>query len=290
MKYERRRVLGQLGLISGLALLPGRGLWAATPLLAPELRQIVARGELRVAMPSFDSPPFFYQEQGSLKGLDVDIAEGLARVLQVPVRFVRQAASFNGVVEQVARREVDLAACKMSRTLARARQVRFSEPYFISRHALLLNRVVFARQARGRELAQVVRQFDGSLGVIRDSAFADLAAQNFPRARLVHYDSWEAVLAALERGEVALGGELVTPLALVVAAYRDELEMRRLFQSDPSLSLDLRLVALTDTEDAQALVLPPDAEQFLALVNLYLLQQRLRFSIEQVLHYGELGS
>lgn len=277
MKNERRRVLGQLGLISGLALLPGRGLWAATPLLAPELRQIVARGELRVAMPSFDSPPFFYQEQGSLKGLDVDIATGLARVLQVPVRFVRQASSFNGVVEQVARREVDLAACKMSRTLARARQVRFSEPYFISRHALLLNRVVFARQARGRELAQVVRQFDGSLGVIRDSAFADLAAQNFPRARLVHYDSWEAVLAALERGEV-------------VAAYRDELEMRRLFQSDPSLSLDLRLVALTDTEDAQALVLPPDAEQFLALVNLYLLQQRLRFSIEQVLHYGELGS
>ncbi len=277
MKNERRRVLGQLGLISGLALLPGRGLWAATPLLAPELRQIVARGELRVAMPSFDSPPFFYQEQGSLKGLDVDIAAGLARVLQVPVRFVRQAASFNGVVEQVARREVDLAACKMSRTLARARQVRFSEPYFISRHALLLNRVVFARQARGRELAQVVRQFDGSLGVIRDSAFADLAAQNFPRARLVHYDSWEAVLTALERGEV-------------VAAYRDELEMRRLFQRDPSLSLNLRLVALTDTEDAQALVLPPDAEQFLALVNLYLLQQRLRFSIEQVLHYGELGS
>lgn len=277
MKNERRRVLGQLGLISGLALLPGRGLWAATPLLAPELRQIVARGELRVAMPSFDSPPFFYQDQGSLKGLDVDIAAGLARVLQVPVRFVRQAASFNGVVEQVARREVDLAACKMSRTLARARQVRFSEPYFISRHALLLNRVVFARQARGRELAQVVRQFDGSLGVIRDSAFADLAAQNFPRARLVHYDSWEAVLAALERGEV-------------VAAYRDELEMRRLFQRDPSLSLNLRLVALTDTEDAQALVLPPDAEQFLALVNLYLQQQRLRFSIEQVLHYGELGS
>lgn len=277
MKNERRRVLGQLGLISGLALLPGRSLWAATPLLAPELRQIVARGELRVAMPSFDSPPFFYQEQGRLKGLDVDIAAGLARVLQVPVRFVRQAASFNGVVEQVARREVDLAACKMSRTLARARQVRFSEPYFISRHALLLNRVVFARQARGRELAQVVRQFDGSLGVIRDSAFADLAAQNFPRARLVHYDSWEAVLTALEQGEV-------------VAAYRDELEMRRLFQRDPSLSLNLRLVALTDTEDAQALVLPPDAEQFLALVNLYLLQQRLRFSIEQVLHYGELGS
>lgn len=277
MKNERRRVLGQLGLISGLALLPGRSLWAATPLLAPELRQIVARGELRVAMPSFDSPPFFYQEQGRLKGLDVDIAAGLARVLQVPVRFVRQAASFNGVVEQVARREVDLAACKMSRTLARARQVRFSDPYFISRHALLLNRVVFARQARGRELAQVVRQFDGSLGVIRDSAFADLAAQNFPRARLVHYDSWEAVLTALEQGEV-------------VAAYRDELEMRRLFQRDPSLSLNLRLVALTDTEDAQALVLPPDAEQFLALVNLYLLQQRLRFSIEQVLHYGELGS
>ena len=229
--------------------------------LPSDIQRVVSRGELRVAMPVFDSPPFFYEGPDGLAGIDAEIARGVAQALGVRLKVVRQAGSFNEVIDSVVRGEVDMAVGKLSRTLTRAKSVRFSEPYSMSRHALLLNRVTFAAFARSRDFSEVVRHFDGTLGVIQDSSFADQATRNFPRARLVTYKRWDDLLAALTRGEVT-------------AAYRDEFEMQRLFQQDPALSLSLRVVAFTDTQDSLSVALPYQSQQLLALVNLYLAQQR----------------
>ncbi|MEA3394262.1 MAG: transporter substrate-binding domain-containing protein [Pseudomonadota bacterium] len=249
--------------VCGLALLmsaaTAQGLPASA--LPVDIQRIVTRGELRVAMPSFDSPPFFYEGPTGLEGIDAEIANGVAQVLGVRLKVLRQAGSFNEVVECVARGEVDMAVGKLSRTLARARYVRFSDPYSTSRHAVLLNRVAFARLARGREFGDVIRHFDGTLGVIQGSSFADQAPRSFPQARLVAYRRWEELLEALTRGEV-------------IAAYRDESEMQRLFQQSPALSLSLRVVAFTDTQDSLSVALPYQSQQLLALVNLYLAQHR----------------
>ncbi|WP_066708293.1 substrate-binding periplasmic protein [Curvibacter delicatus] len=249
--------------VCGLALLmsaaAAQGLPASA--LPVDIQRIVTRGELRVAMPSFDSPPFFYEGPTGLEGIDAEIANGVAQVLGVRLKVLRQAGSFNEVVECVARGEVDMAVGKLSRTLARARYVRFSDPYSTSRHAVLLNRVAFARLARGREFGDVIRHFDGTLGVIQGSSFADQALRSFPQARLVAYRRWEELLEALTRGEV-------------IAAYRDESEMQRLFQQSPALSLSLRVVAFTDTQDSLSVALPYQSQQLLALVNLYLAQHR----------------
>jgi polar amino acid transport system substrate-binding protein len=60
----------------------------------------------------------------------------------------------------------------------------------------------------------------------------------------------------------------------VMAVYRDEAEMLRLMQQRPDLSLTLRMVAFTDTQDTLSVVLPYRSEHLLALVNLYLSQRR----------------
>lgn len=246
-----------------LALLTSAAAAQALPLsaLPIDIQRIVARGELRVAMPSFDSPPFFYVGPTGLEGIDAEIADGVAQVLGVRLKVLRQAGSFNEVIESVARGEVDMAVGKLSRTLARARFVRFSDPYSTSRHAVLMNRVAFARLAQGREFGDVIRHFDGALGVIQGSSFADQAPRSFPRARIVAYKRWEELLEALTRGEV-------------IAAYRDESEMQRLLQQSPALSLSLRVVAFTDTQDSLSVALPYQSQQLLALVNLYLAQHR----------------
>lgn len=226
-----------------------------------DIQRIVARGELLVAMPSFDSPPFFYQGQAGLEGIDAEIARGVAQGLGVRLKVLRQANSFNELIGSVVRGEVDMAIGKLSRTLARARFVRFSDPYSMSRHAVLLNRVSFASFAQGREFGDVIRHFDGALGVIQDSSFADQATRSFPHARVVAYKRWEDLLEALVRGDV-------------VAAYRDEFEMQRFLAQNPALSLGLRVVAFTDTQDSLSVALPYQSQQLLALVNLYLAQNR----------------
>lgn len=264
-----RRHAGLLGLAGlGTLLTPGAGHTAPAP--APDVARILQRKELQVAMLATDTPPFFYQRDGQLRGLDVDIAQDIGRELGVAVRFDRSAPSFNAVVEQVARGEADLGISKISRTLARARSVRFSTPYLTLHHALILNRLEFARLARDRSAEQALQHYSGSLGVIAKSSFEDFARSNFPQATLRSYPGWTEVVAAVERGEVAGG-------------YRDEFEVKRLLAERPSLALRLRTVTLKDRDDTIGVVLHHDAPTLQSFVNLLLSMRRQALRVDDVL-------
>ncbi len=271
-----RGLLAALALLAWLLLLPFAAQAqtaqtdAATVPLAPDIRRIVARGELVVAMPRTDTPPFFYMKDGEMQGIDAELARGLAQELKVKLRFERSAASFNEVVDVVARGEADAAICKLSRTLNRARTVRYSEPYLTLRHVLALNRVRFAELAKGRDLPAVIRRFEGSVGVIAKSSYADFAQHNFPLAKIVEYPDWDTVVEALKRGEV-------------IAAYRDEFEIKRLLKTDPRTSLHLRTVTLTDTQDSLGIAVAHDSHQLLGLINLYLAQRTEKLNVDHLL-------
>lgn len=225
-----------------------------------DIARIVARGTLVVAMRAEDTPPFFYQRDGQLQGVEVEMARALARELGVALRVDRSPTSFNAVVDAVARGQADLGLSKLSRTLARARVVRFSDPYLSLRHALLLHRESLARLARGRPVPQVLRSFDGSIGVIAKSSFADFARRHFPRATVREFGTWEAVVAAVRQGQV-------------MAAYRDEFEIKRVLRADPGAALVLRTVTLEDLEDTLAMAVHPADVHWLAFVNQFLAQR-----------------
>ncbi|AFL75916.1 ABC transporter substrate-binding protein [Thiocystis violascens] len=239
--------------------------------IAPDIARIVARGELVVAMANMDTPPFFYLRDGRLVGLEVEMARDLARELQVAVRFNRQAGSFNEVIDLVARQEADVGISKLSRTLARAQQVRFSEPYLRLKHALAFNRLALAQLAMDSPVQRVVRDFGGTLGVIADSSFADFAAHHFPQANIQTYPDWPEAVRAVRTGEI-------------IGVYRDEFEIKRLLKSDPTASLTLRTVTLTDLEDTLSIAVGVDDPVLLDVVNLFLAQRVNKLDIDKVLH------
>jgi ABC-type amino acid transport substrate-binding protein len=237
---------------------------------APEFNRIAARGELIVAMLKTDTPPFFFERQGRLQGLDVELALELGKSLGVPVRFDRSAGSFNEVVDKVSRGEADLGISKISRTLARAQAVLFSDPYLTLHHGLILNRLEFARLARERTPAQALRDFNGSLGVIANSSFYDYAQRNFPKARVVPFPTWGEVVAAVERGQV-------------VGGYRDEFEVKRLLAEHPQAALKLRTVTLKDEIDAIGIAVGADAPTLQSYVNLFLATRKTQLDVASVL-------
>lgn len=245
-----------------------------TRLLAPDIRRIVERGELIVAMPKTDSAPFFFTKDGQTKGIDVELAQGLANELQVKLRINRDAANFNDVVAVIARGEADAAICKLSRTLGRAKSIRFSDPYLKLRHTLAINRIRFAALSGERDLPSVVRHFEGTVGVIASSSYVDFARNNFPKAKIVEFPGWDDLVSAVKKGDVD-------------AAYRDEFEIKRLFRNDPRTSLVLRAVTFTDTQDSLAVAVHQDAHQLLALINLYLTQRPEALSVDSVLRRVE---
>lgn len=242
--------------------------------LARDIAAVVARGELVVAMLGIDTPPFFFEKNGQLTGLEVDLAKSIARELGVSVRFDRSAKTFNEVVDIVATGKADLGISKLSRTLARAQVIRFSSPYLSQGHALLLNRQKFAELAGDAPLSGVVRDYHGSLGVIAKSSFSDYAKRNFPNAAVIEYPNWSDVLKAVEKGEV-------------VAAYRDEFEVKRVLKNDPATALNLRSVTFKDLVDTLGIAVGVDNGTLLAFVNEFLAQRSEKLTIQKVLDYQE---
>jgi ABC-type amino acid transport substrate-binding protein len=239
-------------------------------LLAPEFARIVGRGTLVVAVLGVDQPPFFEAHDGQLSGVDIDIAHEIAAKLGVKVSFNRDAQTYDGVVTRLANGQADLAISKLSRTLSRAQVIGFSTPYIRLHRALLLNRVKFAMQAHGRPVPDVVRGYDGTLGVVRNSSYATYAASNFPRAKVIAYPSWEALLKALDAGEVT-------------AAYRDEFEVKHVLKRDPTASLRLRVVTLEDLDDVISIGVNVNAPTLLAFVNQFLAERSKNIDVTALL-------
>ena len=259
------------GMMQFSTIAPGLVRVADGRLLAPDIARIVTRGELVVAMRSADTPPFFYMKKGELVGLEVDLAKAIAKELKVQVRFERSAQNFNEVVDVVALREADLGLSKLSRTLARAQVISFTDPYLKLNHALILNRVKFAELARNRDFSTVIRSFNGTLGVIQQSSFEYYAQKNFPQAKIRGFNSWEDVIFALKKGEI-------------MGAYRDELEIKRILKSDPTIALTLRTVTFKDLEDSLGIAVGIQDITLLAFVNQFLADSTDKMTIEKVLN------
>ncbi|AOI95505.1 ABC transporter substrate-binding protein [Burkholderia sp. LA-2-3-30-S1-D2] len=239
-------------------------------LLAPEFARIVTRGTLVVAVLGVDQPPFFMSRNGALAGVDIDLADELAKKLGVSVQFDRDARTFDDVVQLIATGQADVAISKLSRTLPRAQMVRFSTPYINLRRALLINRVSFAELAKGRPLPEVVRDYRGTIGVVAGSAYAEYVRTDFPAARVRTYPSWPATLDALNTGAVT-------------AVYRDELAIKLVMQDDPTAPIRLRVATFDDLTDALAVGVPVSTPTLLAFVNQFLAERSRRLDVKSLL-------
>jgi polar amino acid transport system substrate-binding protein len=237
----------------------------------PDIRRILDRGKLVVAALKQDNSPFFMSDnQGKRVGLDMKLAQAIAEHLGVALEVNRSANTFDQVVDTVYRLDADLAFSKLSRTLKRAQRVRFSRPYLTMRQGLLVNRLQIAQQTNGQTVSQVIRDLHGKIGVIKGSSYVGFTQQKFPKATIVEYASWSAVMNAVIQGDI-------------LAAYRDELEVKKIVLSQPDTALQLQTIALTDTQDAIAIALPWDSGQLLAFVEQYLDMMQINYTADQLL-------
>ncbi len=247
--------------------------------MSPDIKRILERGKLVVAILGKDNPPFFTSAGSDrLEGLDVKIASEIAKQLGVAVEFDRTAKTFNEVVDRVYRLDADIAISKLSRTLSRAKLVRFSSPYLKMRQGLLVNRLQLAQQTRGRSVTETIRDLRGEVGVIKGSSYVNFLKQKFPQAEIVEMSSWSEIVEAVTKGKI-------------LAGYRDELEIKKVVFNQPNIALNLKTIALTDTQDFIAMALPWDSQQLLAFVNQYLETIPSKYTADTILkEYSEYTS
>jgi ABC-type amino acid transport substrate-binding protein len=158
--------------------------------------------------------------------------------------------------------------------LARARKVRFSQPYLSLKHALVLNRTLVAKMAKDQPIENLVRDFRGSIGVLANSSYANFARRNFPHAQVLGYDAWQDAVDDVIAGHVA-------------ALYRDDFETKRVLQADNRLSLTLSTVTLTDLDDDVGIAVGADDHSLLAFINMFLEKRPRTLSVEDVLRAND---
>lgn len=240
--------------------------------MPPDIQRILDRGKLVVAVLGTDNPPFFMESgtEQTLRGLDINMAKGIADTLGVELEFNRTPKTFNEVVDQVYQLNADIAISKLSRTLPRATRVKFSRPYVTMRQGLLVNRLQLAEQAEGNRVIEAIRNFNGHVGVISGSSYVGFLKQKFPTASIAEYPTWDDIVEAVIQGDIQ-------------AAYRDELEVKEVVLRNPDAALRLQTVALTDTKDQIAMALPWDSPHLQAFVNQYLETFNLDYTADLVL-------
>ncbi len=257
-------------------------------LMPPDIQNILQRGELRVAMLGVDNPPFFMEENNSqicddehahikveeknsiLCGLDVEIGKAIADELGVKVKFDRSQTKFNDVVNLVFEQKADLAISKLSISLKRAQKMRFSQPYVNMREGLLVNRLQLAQREKNSSTIEAIRNLEGKVGVIQGTQYLLFAKSRFPKATIVEYPSWEEIIQAVVKGEI-------------LAGYRDEMEVKKIVLTQPNVALKVKTVALTDTKDSIAVILPWQNHQLLEFVNQLLSTKGLNYSVNDLI-------
>lgn len=246
---------------------------ADTPVL-PDLKPIIARGKLIVALRSEDTPPVVSTDAaGKLGGFDVDLARALARRLGVEPEFRRQARSPDEVVTAVARSEADIGMALLSVTAERAKHVLFTHPYTRQAIAALVNRKrAVALGGRCPADIRVQARQPGQVGIQRESATAGWFREGVSDAKLQEFDRLEGLF------EAALAGK-------VLLAVQGEIGARRLLHTNPAASIQLQLCVLDTRPDPIAIAVRPDAPGLARWIDAFLLERDVFYDAEVIARY-----
>jgi polar amino acid transport system substrate-binding protein len=259
----------------GLAAAIGIALPAhADPPVLPDLKPIMDRGKLVIALRSEDVAPVVSTDAaGALHGFDVDLARALARQLGVEPEFRRQAHSSDQVVDAVARKEADIGMGLLSVTGVWAKHVLFTRPYTRQGIAALVNRKR-AVALGGRcptDIRALARQ-PQQIGIQRQSATAGWFREGMPDAQVEEFDHLHDLFGAARAGKVLL-------------TVQGEIGARVLLHTQPAASILLQLCLLDARPDSIAIAVRPDAPGLARWIDAFLLERDVFYEAEVIGRY-----
>ncbi|MBL7197378.1 MAG: amino acid ABC transporter substrate-binding protein [Candidatus Omnitrophica bacterium] len=225
---------------------------------SPDIRRIIERGEIIVAMHYKDAAPFFmHDEQGNFCGLDVELARDIAKSLGVKVKFKRDAKTFNAIIDMVFAKEADIAISNISKTLERGKRVLFTQTYLTLHQTLLINRLQAAQRKKGKDSVKFVNHRTSTIGVTAASSYIGFARMDFPRATIVPYDDFDFALVDVLEGKI-------------MAAYCDDAYIQYWLKSHPDAILYLQKIVFDEKEDPMAIAVHWQDTHLHAWLNQYL--------------------
>lgn len=164
--------------------------------VAPVLDRIVSKKELVVGMAA-DMPPLnMTLKDGSIVGLEVDLATLMANGIGVKLTLKR--VPFNDLLPALEAGQVDLILSGMTMTQLRNTRVAFAGPYFGSGKSILIKQ---ENAAALRSIA-TMNNSDVTLAALKGSTSQLFVERLIPKAKLVPTDDYDQAIAMVLDGKV----------------------------------------------------------------------------------------
>jgi polar amino acid transport system substrate-binding protein len=242
-----------------------------------DIQRIIDRKKLIVAMYYQDFEPFFmHDKNGKFYGLDVSLAEDIAKELGVSLEFNRNGKTFNEVIDIVSRNEADMAISVLSATLNRAKKVLFTKPYIILHQGMVINRLKFAELKLKEDPFHALLSIKADIGVNKGSSYVNFCHELFPKAAVYEYDNWNKVIDALINKDI-------------IAGLSDEIEILKSMKKNTDLALYLKIYIFEDKKDPISIAVPAHSYNLHQWLNVYLENKNVFLTPEQLVKkYNEI--
>lgn len=226
----------------------------------PDLQSILDQKKLRVGLITRDIPPFVITaKDGTLSGVDIRIAKGLAKRLGVAPEFVRTADTTDALIQQIAKGDVDIAISFISRSVGRAMQVYFSRPYLTEHVAFAMNRRVSLQGGvdcpESPDDLNALAEHDWKIGAQRGTIFEKVLKDRGLQKSMGLFDSLQKMLTEVESG-THIGG------------LAGEVALRYALKAQPGLRIKVKLCLVGTQKDNIAVAIRPDAPNLKNFVDI----------------------
>ncbi|MEO1429562.1 MAG: transporter substrate-binding domain-containing protein [Cyanobacteria bacterium J06633_8] len=185
-----------------------------SPVFAASLKEIQQRGYITVAVKDNLPPLGFRDENGNLQGLEIEIAQRLAKdLLGKPEASnsdkLKKLIKFKPVTNQqrlkaVEKGEVDMAIAKVTATPSRERIVNFSVPYYLD------GGIVATKNTSFQKLSDLE---NSKIAVLKNSSTIAPLRYYLPKAELVGIDSYLEGQRLIDNNQVSAFAADITSLS-----------------------------------------------------------------------------
>jgi len=178
---------------------------------SPVLARIVSSGTLRVGMSGNQPPLNFKGKDGTMMGLEVDLATALALLMEAKLEIVQKP--FGELLGALQKGEVDLVMSGMTITAERNLKVAFVGPYYLSGKSILTRSSALAQADDAEDLDQA----DLKLAALEGSTSQRFVEALIPKATLLttkNYDDAVKLLLADDVQALVADREIIALTAL----------------------------------------------------------------------------
>lgn len=226
--------------------------------LVPGIKQIVKKGKLTVAMIQDDVDVFCEtKEDGTLTGIDVELAQNIANSLGVTLTVDRSYDTHDKLTDSLINGSADLVISTYSLTTDRMGYIKISDPYLTTRLGVMVNKQALVRNEIEKNPIDYMKSNPVKIAAIRNSSHANNVLEMFPNSELVEMNTYDEMCQAVRSGEVFgyLCGEAKFLLDYTL---------------DPELSLYTQVFVFSDALEKYCIGVSPNNPDLLQFVNAYL--------------------